>query len=54
VRLACEACGAETERSGFPLACGRCGSLDVDVRSGEELLVLALELEGERDPERRA
>jgi hydrogenase nickel incorporation protein HypA/HybF len=53
-RLACDACGAETERSGFPLACGRCGSLDVDVRSGEELLVLALELEGEPHSERRA
>lgn len=41
----CRACQTETEMDGFPLACGRCGSLDVEVVRGEELLVDALELE---------
>jgi hydrogenase nickel incorporation protein HypA/HybF len=41
----CEACGAETELQDFPLACGRCGSLAVEVVAGEELYVESLELE---------
>ena len=41
----CRACGAESELDAFPLACARCGSLDVDVVRGEELLVEELELE---------
>jgi hydrogenase nickel incorporation protein HypA/HybF len=41
----CRACGAETEQDGFPLRCGACGGLDMDVVRGEELLVDALELE---------
>jgi Zn finger protein HypA/HybF involved in hydrogenase expression len=31
----------------FPLQCGRCGRLDVELVAGEELLVDALELEAE-------
>jgi hydrogenase nickel incorporation protein HypA/HybF len=41
----CRACAAEAELPGFPLACPACGSLDVDVLQGEELLVDELELD---------
>lgn len=41
----CRACGTETTMSGFPLACSACGGLDMEVLTGEELLVDSLELE---------
>jgi hydrogenase nickel incorporation protein HypA/HybF len=41
----CRACGAESRFEGFPLACAACGSLDVEVTAGEELLVAALEVD---------
>ena len=41
----CRACGVETTMSDFPLRCGRCDGLDVELVAGEELLVEALELE---------
>jgi hydrogenase nickel incorporation protein HypA/HybF len=47
VRLACRACGARTEPDRFPFACEECGSLDVEVTDGEQLQVVALELEDE-------
>ena len=47
----CGACGAETTVSSFPLQCGSCGSLDVAVLAGDELLVDALELEEEMTTE---
>lgn len=46
----CRACGAETVMDGFPLACGRCAGLDVEVLAGEELSVEALELEARDSP----
>jgi hydrogenase nickel incorporation protein HypA/HybF len=45
VQVACRECGASDRADEFPLACARCGSLDVDVAAGEELYVEALELE---------
>lgn len=46
-RIACRACGAESEVADFPFACSSCGGLDVDITAGEELQVEALEvLEG--------
>jgi hydrogenase nickel incorporation protein HypA/HybF len=42
---ACRACGNATALDSFPLACSLCGSFDVEVTSGEELLVESLELE---------
>ena len=45
VRVACRACEAESEVDVFPFACGRCGALDVEVAAGDELHVVALELE---------
>jgi hydrogenase nickel incorporation protein HypA/HybF len=38
----CRVCGSESELPGFPLACAACGSLDVELVRGEELLVDAL------------
>ncbi len=43
----CRRCGIESELPGFPLACEACGSLDVELVRGEELLVDALTMEGE-------
>jgi hydrogenase nickel incorporation protein HypA/HybF len=45
VVLRCRGCGTEGPMAAFPMACERCGGLDVDVTQGEELLVDALELE---------
>jgi hydrogenase nickel incorporation protein HypA/HybF len=41
----CRACGTESELPAFPLLCGACGSADLELIRGEELLVDALELE---------
>jgi hydrogenase nickel incorporation protein HypA/HybF len=41
----CRRCGAESELPGFPLRCGACGGLDLELLRGEELRVDALELE---------
>jgi len=53
IELACGACTAETQVETFPLACGRCGSFEVQVRAGEEFHVVALELEESRAPTAR-
>ena len=47
VRVECSRCGAVSEADEFPLACGRCGNLDVAVVAGDELYVESLELEDE-------
>jgi len=41
----CRGCGTESELDGFPLLCPSCGSWDLELLRGEELLVDALELE---------
>jgi hydrogenase nickel incorporation protein HypA/HybF len=43
--VACRSCGAEGRVDELPFACPSCGGVDVDVTSGDELLVVALELE---------
>lgn len=45
IAVMCRSCGAHSEPGGFPLACGACGGLVVDVVQGEELQVESLELE---------
>jgi hydrogenase nickel incorporation protein HypA/HybF len=40
----CRGCGSDSELDAFPLRCGVCGGLDLEVVRGEELLVDALEL----------
>jgi hydrogenase nickel incorporation protein HypA/HybF len=47
IGVRCRSCGADSEPAGFPLACGACGELNVEVVQGEELLVESLELEAE-------
>jgi len=41
----CRGCGTESELDDFPLLCPSCGSWDLELLRGEELLVDALELE---------
>lgn len=41
----CRVCATETRLQSFPLQCGECGGLDMDVVAGEELYVKSLELE---------
>jgi hydrogenase nickel incorporation protein HypA/HybF len=41
----CRGCGADTPLPEFPLCCAHCGSFDVEVLHGEELLVDSLEIE---------
>jgi hydrogenase nickel incorporation protein HypA/HybF len=41
----CRGCGTESEWDAFPLACRACGSVDVELIRGEELLVDALTTE---------
>lgn len=41
----CRACGIESEQDGFPLRCGGCARVDVEVVRGQELLVDALDVE---------
>lgn len=43
-RGVCQTCGVETRLTGFPFACGSCGGMQLDVVSGEELSVEALEV----------
>jgi hydrogenase nickel incorporation protein HypA/HybF len=47
----CGSCGSGAPLPELPLACRRCGSLDVEVTQGEELRVEALEIEGPGDAE---
>ena len=47
VRVRCARCAAESEAPEFPLACAECGSLDVEVVAGDELLVESLDIEEE-------
>jgi hydrogenase nickel incorporation protein HypA/HybF len=43
----CRECGAESALREFPFCCARCGGLEIEVTSGEELLVESLDLEEE-------
>jgi hydrogenase nickel incorporation protein HypA/HybF len=46
-RITCRSCGAESPAAEFPFVCPSCDGMDVDVLSGDELLVEALEVESE-------
>ncbi|MEA2296885.1 MAG: hydrogenase nickel incorporation protein HypA/HybF [Solirubrobacteraceae bacterium] len=43
----CRDCGTVTTLAGFPLTCGGCDGLDLEVLKGEELLVDSLEIDDE-------
>ena len=45
----CPACGARTVLDVPVLACAACGSIDVDLRSGNELLLVSFETVGTLD-----
>ncbi|MDQ6746283.1 MAG: hydrogenase maturation nickel metallochaperone HypA [Actinomycetota bacterium] len=50
-RGVCRVCGTETTMAQFPLQCSSCGGLDLELLTGEELLVDALQLEEETTTE---
>lgn len=43
--LCCHACGSEQEIDELQVNCPRCGSSDVTIRGGKELLLQSIELE---------
>ena len=43
VRTACKSCGTETESDDFVPLCQKCGSADVDIVGGQELMLESLE-----------
>jgi len=45
VTVRCRACDAESQVDGFPFACAVCGELDVEVTTGDELSVEAIEVD---------
>lgn len=47
VRTACKSCGTETESDDFIPLCPRCGSADVEIVQGQELLLESLEYAAE-------
>jgi hydrogenase nickel incorporation protein HypA/HybF len=46
----CRECGAEATMPELPLRCPSCGAVDLELLTGEELLVDALELAEELEP----
>ncbi len=48
---ACRGCGAISELHAFPLQCPSCGTFDLEIVAGEELLVASLEVEESDDGE---
>jgi len=47
VSVWCELCSEESAANALPLVCARCGTLDVAVRRGDEMLVDWIEVEAE-------
>jgi hydrogenase nickel incorporation protein HypA/HybF len=45
IRVRCETCGAETDASPNRLLCGSCGDYRTRLTSGDEMLLMSLELE---------
>jgi hydrogenase nickel incorporation protein HypA/HybF len=46
VRARCRACGAETAADELITSCGACGSMDVELTGGEELVLESVEYQG--------
>jgi len=49
IRVRCRSCGAESEAAPNRLLCGTCGDWHTDLLSGDELLLLQIELETQGD-----
>ncbi len=47
VRSTCRACGTAAESDDQPLACASCGSTDLDVSGGDELLLESIRVDRE-------
>jgi len=47
VLLECDKCGAQSEVSAPPFVCGQCGSDNVEVVGGREMVIDSIEVEGE-------
>jgi len=45
VRVRCRTCGAETDAEPGSLVCGDCGDFRTDLLTGDELLLVSVELE---------
>lgn len=45
IRVRCDSCGAETEAQANRLLCGACGDFRTHLVSGDEMLLMSLELE---------
>jgi hydrogenase nickel incorporation protein HypA/HybF len=48
-RIVCRSCGTHSRVTDFPFACPGCNGFDLDVVTGEELVVEALEVMNEQD-----
>ncbi|GAA3120349.1 hydrogenase maturation nickel metallochaperone HypA [Streptosporangium carneum] len=46
VRLTCSSCGGDEETTDALAVCGGCGSTDVDLRGGDELVLESIQMEG--------
>jgi hydrogenase nickel incorporation protein HypA/HybF len=49
IRVRCRVCGAESEAAPNRLLCGACGDWRTDLQSGDELMLLRIELETQDD-----
>lgn len=49
IRVRCHSCGAESVATANRLVCGKCGDWRTDLLSGDELLLLQIELETDED-----
>jgi hydrogenase nickel incorporation protein HypA/HybF len=46
VRAHCRSCGEDTEADELVLACSACGSVEIDLTAGDELLLESIEYQG--------
>ncbi len=53
VRVRCRSCGAESDATPNRLTCASCGDWRTDLISGDEMLLLRVELEVEESPRRQ-
>jgi hydrogenase nickel incorporation protein HypA/HybF len=49
IRVRCRSCGAESEAAPNRLICGACGDWHTDLLSGDELMLLQVEIETQDD-----
>ena len=52
IRVKCNQCGSETDASANKLVCKKCGDWRTTLVSGDELLLMSVELEAEKQPEK--